>query len=77
MSFENNTAGRTAGRAAGQVTAGRCGLRAKLLLGGEGRGGLRAMMWQNVRCWLTAGQGTAGRGGLRAGDDQYAGRAAG
>ena len=32
-----NYAGRTAGRAAGQVSAGRCGLRAKLLRGGEGR----------------------------------------
>ena len=39
-------------RAAGQITA--------------GRGWLRAMMWQNLRCGLTAGQVTAGRGGLRA-----------
>ena len=52
----------------------RGGLRAKLPRGGAvraagqvtaGQGGLRAKMWQNLRCGLTAGQVTAGRGGLR------------
>ena len=45
-------------QAAGQVTVGRCRLRAKLLRGGAGCG---LFMWQNLRCGLTAGQVTAGR----------------
>ena len=59
-----NYAGRTAGRAAGQVTAVRAaGQGAKLVRGGAGCG---LFIWQNLRCGLTAGQVTAGRGGLRA-----------
>ena len=50
----------------------RGGLPAKLLRDGTGRCGLRvnllrAMMWQNLRCGLTAGQVTAGRGGAGCG----------
>ena len=47
--------------AAGRGAAGRGGAGR----GAAGRGGLRAMIWQHLRCGLTAGQVTAGRGGLR------------
>ena len=66
----------TADRIAGQVTAGRVGAVWAAGHVSAGRGGLRAKMWQHLQCGLTAGQVTAGRaagqeminmrGGLRA-----------
>ena len=74
-----------AGRTAGQVSAGRCGLRDKLLRGGHRCGNIlrcrltagqvTGYLWQILRCGLTAGQVTAGRG--RAAGQVTAGRAAG
>ena len=61
-----NYAGRTAGRAAGQITAGRGGAVRAAGQVTAGRGGLRAMMWQTLRVRADCGPSYCGAGcGLR------------